>query len=71
MTVLPQVKNSHLMNAHRRDVLVLFVLDLSAAFDTMNHEILILLRGLYITFRITGHALKRFPPVCLIEIIKV
>ena len=63
------------MNADRKAVSVLslldmsaafntLVLDLPAAFDTSDHDILLKDS----TFRITGQALKWFPHICLIDI---
>ena len=55
-TALLKVQNDILLNMDRQHVTLLVLLDLSAAFDTVNHEIL--LRRLETTFGITGTALQ-------------
>ena len=57
-TALLKVQNDILLNMDRQHVILLVLLDLSAAFDTVNHEIL--LRRLETTFGITGTALQWF-----------
>ena len=57
-TALLKVQNDILLNMDRQHVTLLVLLDLSAAFDTVNHEIL--LRRLETTFGITGTALQWF-----------
>ena len=57
-TALLKVQNDILLNMDRQHVTLLVLLDLSAAFDTVNHDIL--LRRLKTTFGITGTALQWF-----------
>ena len=57
-TALLKVQNDILLNMDRQYVTLLVLLDLSSAFDTVNHEIL--LRRLETTFGITGTALQWF-----------
>lgn len=55
-TAILKVLSDLLLAVDRGDVAVLALLDLSAAFDTVDHEIL--LRRLEVTFGITGTALR-------------
>ena len=55
-TVLIKVKNDILMSLDNKQVTCLILLDLSAAFDTVSHELL--LNHLKYHFRITGVVLK-------------
>ena len=57
-TALLKVQNDILMNMNRQHVTLLVLLDLSAAFDTVDHKIL--LHRLQSSFGITGTALKWF-----------
>ena len=57
-TALLKVQNDILMNMNRQHVTLLVLLDLSGAFDTMDHKIL--LHRLQSSFGITGMALKWF-----------
>ena len=57
-TALLKVQNDILLNINRQHMTLLVLLDLSAAFDTVNHEIL--LCRLETTFGITGTALQWF-----------
>ena len=57
-TALLKVQNDILMNMNRQHVTLLVLLDLSAAFDTVDHKIL--LHRLHASLGITGTALKWF-----------
>ena len=57
-TALLIVQNDILMNMNRQHVTLFVLLDLSAAFDTVDHKIL--LHRLHSSFGITGTALKWF-----------
>ena len=57
-TALLRVQNDILMNMNRQHVTLLVLLDLSAAFDTVDHKIL--LHRLHSSLGITGTALKWF-----------
>ena len=57
-TALLKVQNDILMNMNRQHVTLLVLLDLSAAFDTVDHKILLHL--LHSSLGITGTALKWF-----------
>lgn len=57
-TALLKVQNDLLMNMNRQQVTLLVLLDLSAAFDTVDHEIL--LSRLKVSFGIRGTALDWF-----------
>ena len=55
-TVLLRVVNDILHNMNRQHVMLLVLLDLSSAFDTVDHDIVI--RRLAMSFGITGTALQ-------------
>ena len=55
-TALIKVQNDILMNMDRQQVTLLVLLDLSAAFDTMDHQVL--LNRLRLSFGIHGYALE-------------
>ena len=55
-TTLIQVQNDILMNMDRQQVTLLVLLDLSAAFDTIDHQVL--LNRLRLSFGIRGYALE-------------
>ena len=55
-TALPRVRNDILLNMNKQQVTLLVFLDLSAAFDTIDHSVL--LRRLETTFGFTGTALE-------------
>lgn len=57
-TALLRVKNDIMMNMNRQHVTLLIMLDLSSAFDTVDHEIL--LRRLNVEFGIKGRVLDWF-----------
>jgi hypothetical protein len=57
-TALLKVHNDILINMNNQKVTLLILLDLSSAFDTMDHQVL--LRHLQVTFGITGNALSCF-----------
>ena len=57
-TALLKVHNDILLNMDSQRVTLLVLLDLSSAFDTVDHEVL--LRGLQITFGIADTALQWF-----------
>jgi len=57
-TALLKVQNDILMNMNRQHLTLLVLLDLSAAFDTADHKIM--LRRLHSSIGITGTALKWF-----------
>ena len=57
-TAFLKVHNDILLNMNHRRVTLLVLLDLSAAFDTVDHEVL--LRRLEVTFGITDNALQWF-----------
>ena len=57
-TALLRVRNNILMNMNKQHVTLLVFLDLSAAFDTVDHSIL--LRRLKCTFGLNGNALDWF-----------
>ena len=54
-TALLKVQNDILLAMDRQHVILLVLLDLSAAFDTVDHRVL--LRRLEVTYGITGTAL--------------
>ena len=55
-TALIKVQNDILMNMDRQQVTLLVLLDLSAAFDTIDHQVL--LNRLRLSFGIRGYALE-------------
>ena len=57
-TALLKVKNDILLTMDKQRVTLLVLLDLSAAFDTIDHQVL--LKRLESSFRITGKALRWF-----------
>ena len=57
-TALLKVKNDILLNMNKQHVTLLILLDLSAAFDTVDHNVL--LRRLHSKFGISGTALEWF-----------
>ncbi|XP_044162898.1 uncharacterized protein LOC114956623 [Acropora millepora] len=57
-TALLRVKNDILLNMNKQHVTLLILLDLSAAFDTVDHNVL--LRRLHSKFGISGTALEWF-----------
>ncbi len=57
-TALLRVKNDVLMNMNRQHVTLLVLLDLSAAFDTVDH--VLLLQRLQLKFGLSGTVLKLF-----------
>ena len=57
-TALVRVHNDILVSIDKRHCVMLLLLDLSAAFDTMDHDIL--LTGLYSKYSISGIALEWF-----------
>ena len=57
-TALLRVRNDILMNMNKQHVTLLVLLDLSAAFDTIDHDVLI--RRLQSSFGISGNALAWF-----------
>ena len=57
-TALLKVHNDILINMNNQKVTLLVLLDLSSAFDTVDHQVL--LRRLQVTFGITGNALSWF-----------
>ena len=57
-TALLKVQNDILLAMDRQHVTLLVLLDLSAAFDTVDHRVL--LRRLEVTYGITGTALQWF-----------
>ena len=57
-TALLKVQNDILLAMDRQHVTLLVLLDLSAAFDTVDHQVL--LRRLEVTYGITGTALQWF-----------
>ena len=64
-TTLLKVKNDTLLNMNDQDVTLLILLDLSAAFDTINHDILI--ARLESEFSIKENALAWLKSYCLID----
>ena len=57
-TALPRVENDILLNMNKQHVTLLVLLDLSAAFDTVDHNVL--LSRLHSKFGISGTALEWF-----------